>query len=88
MATLDVVDKWNPDYPDKMKEQERLLHELNHYSDTFPFWTLPFVPQPREPYMGEPKVMVNVPRLLANQSEVTRSIVRRTSCYIQRDPDF
>ena len=84
----DVVDKWNPDYPHNMNEQERLLHELNHYSHTFPFWTLPFVPQPREPYMGEPKVMVNVPRLLANQSEVTRSIVRRSSCYIQRAPGF
>ena len=61
----DVVDKWDPDYRHNMNEKERLLLELNHYSHTFPYWTLPFVPQPREPYIVEPKVMVNVPRLLA-----------------------
>ena len=58
----DVLDKWNPKYPHNMND----LHELNHYSHTFPFWTIPFVPPPREPYMGEPKVIINVPRVIAN----------------------
>ena len=86
---LVVIDKWNPNYPHNMDEDERLQHELKYYSHTFPYWSLlPFVPQPPEPYFGEPKVTFYVPRHLALSSEEPRSIVKRSSCFIQRAPDF